>query len=117
MLIFLFTTRRTPNKILKTVFKIEIKNGYKVLETKEQWDLNGDGYYYCKIANVTFLDISKIDFKKDLIIKNLPPNSINKNEFKEKLYYLEFDENDERNFKLLLYNSNKNELVVYYQIL
>lgn len=115
---------RTPEKILFEQFGFDLSDfNYNILYNKEEWSPNGDGYYiisikfdeitqnnlkYLKSSNLSLLPIKRV----------LTPNDIPQEwESKKNGYYkLLFFDSNVRNFKILIIDLIKEELLIYYQI-
>lgn len=84
---------------------------------KEEWSPNGDGV---KILIFKYEDQNKNITLNQLPIKeDLPPNEIPKEflEITDGYYKYIVDKNDSRNFKILIIDTLRKEICVYYQIM
>ena len=119
----LINRKTSPESRLKQQFNIDISNReYSIGATSEQWLPNGDGHYYVEII----LDREE-NIKNDLIanlFKPLPITddvprsefSMNWEEVDKGYYRFGLLDSDDRNFKIAVYDSNKNKIYFYYQI-
>ena len=120
----LFMNRKTSlESRLKQQFNIDITNRtYSVTDTKEQWLSNGDGYFYAEITLGRDGDIIKDfianNFKPLPITDDVPRSefSMNWEEVNKGYYQFGLLDSDYRNFKIAVYDSNKNKIYFYYQI-
>ena len=85
---------------------------------KEEWAPNGDGektiiLTYDQLDN-SFTKLNKLPIKEDL-----PPNGIPKQFLNITNGYYKYvvDENDDRNFDILIVDTTQKEICIYYQIL
>lgn len=116
--------RRTPEKILKEQFNIEFYDfDYSIESFNEQWDDNGDGF--CQIlfkinrinpANLEYL--INTNLVQLPILEKIPPNELPWNYLAAKKgYYLyEASQEDPRNFKLFIFDTENKVASLYYQI-
>ena len=85
---------------------------------KEEWALNGDGE---KVIVLTYdqLDNSFTKLNKLPIKEGLPPNGIPKQFLNTTNGYYKYvvDENDDRNFDILIVDTTRKEICIYNQIL
>ena len=85
---------------------------------KEEWAPNGDGE---KTIILTYeqLDNSFTKLNKLPIKEGLPPNGIPKQFLNTANGYYKYvvDENDDRNFDILIVDTTRKEICIYYQIL
>jgi len=85
---------------------------------KEEWAPNGDGE---KTIILTYdqLDNSFTKLNKLPIKEGLPPNGIPKQFLNTTNGYYKYvvDENDDRNFDILIVDTTQKEICIYYQIL
>ena len=85
---------------------------------EEEWAPNGDGE---KIIILTYdqLDSSFTKLNKLPIKEDLPPNGIPKQFLNITNGYYKYigDENDDRNFGILIVDTTRKEICIYYQIL
>ena len=85
---------------------------------KEEWAPNGDGE---KTIILTYdkLDSSFTKLNKLPIKEGLPPNGIPKQFLNTANGYYKYvvDENDDRNFDILIVDTTRKEICIYYQIL
>lgn len=85
---------------------------------EEEWAPNGDGE---KIIILTYdqLDSSFTKLNKLPIKEDLPPNGIPKQFLNITNGYYKYvvDENDDRNFDILIVDTTRKEICIYYQIL
>jgi hypothetical protein len=85
---------------------------------KEEWAPNGDGE---KVIVLTYdqLDNSFTKLNKLPIKEDLPPNGIPKQFLNITNGYYKYvvDENDDRNFDILIVDTTRKEICIYYQIL
>ena len=85
---------------------------------KEEWALNGDGE---KVIVLTYdqLDNSFTKLNKLPIKEGLPPNGIPKQFLNTTNGYYKYvvDENDDRSFDILIVDTTRKEICIYYQIL
>lgn len=115
---------RTPEKILADQFNLSLDGyEYSVIDSKEQWDYNGDGcnYIVFKIESSFKEEILKKSDVKQLPIKQtFPVNEIPKKylEINAGLYtYESMSDSDERDFKTIIYDEENGVLVLYYQLM
>jgi hypothetical protein len=85
---------------------------------EEEWALNGDGekvivLVYDQLDN-SFTKLNKLPIKE-----GLPPNGIPKQFLNTTNGYYKYvvDENDDRNFDILIVDTTRKEICIYYQIL
>ena len=85
---------------------------------KEEWAPNGDGektiiLIYDQLDN-SFTKLNKLPIKE-----GLPPNGIPKQFLNTTNGYYKYvvDENDDRNFDILIVDTTQKEICIYYQIL
>ena len=85
---------------------------------EEEWASNGDGektiiLTYDQLDN-SFTKLNKLPIKEDL-----PPNGIPKQFLNITNGYYKYvvDENDDRNFDILIVDTTRREICIYYQIL
>ena len=128
ILMFLTTSscllNRTSENALLQQFDFDISNfKYEILTDKEEWNPNGDGY---RIITIKLNSLNKDNFKYihnqnfiTLPISNsLPANEIplDYRNSKKGYYKYHFDKDDERDFEILIIDTIKKELLLYYQI-
>ncbi len=119
---------RTPEKILKTQFNIDINIfDYAVDTFDESWNKNGDGSCFIKFK-INQIHQEGIDYLINMKAKPLPVSDsmalvIHKI---QKVYstgnhagYYLYDQeiSDPRNFKLFVFDVENKEAILYYQIL
>ena len=113
-------TTRTPEKILEQQFNITLKDfDYQVETFEEQWNPNGDGYAYI-VFKFNGLTEKNINYFQSLGLRELP--ILDNKEIPDRFlldngYYLleKEDINDERDFKLLIVDTENNKAILYYQ--
>ena len=85
---------------------------------EEEWAPNGDGE---RVIILTYdqLDSSFTKLNKLPIKEDLPPNGIPKQFLNNTNGYYKYvvDENDDRNFDILIVDTARKEICIYYQIL
>ena len=118
--------KRTPEKILKTVFDISLKNfDYTIESFEEQWcPPHGDGQVLI-VIKFNKLTQENIDYFKNLNnIQSLPisakmiPNAIPKQCSKANVGYYIYEPSslhDPRDYKLFVIDTEKKTVVLYYQ--
>lgn len=115
----IFITNNIEHYRIEEDFKVDLKK-LKVKEKfrKEEWTPNGDGFKMI-VLNYEKLDGGIIDLEKLPIKENLPPNEIPKEftNISEGYYKFIKDEEDDRSFKVMIINSIKKEICIYYQIM
>ena len=120
--------KRTPEKILKTVFNISLKDfDYSIDVFEEEWCPNGDGHTlvaykfnkltqenidYLKKVALKPLPISKIDIQK--IDYNRIPEKYFRSDAGYYIYEL-LSTHDPRDYQVLIIDTVKKMLVLYYQ--
>ena len=113
-------TIRTPERILQQQFRFRLKGfDYQVETFEEQWCPNGDGNVLI-VFKLKELTQKNIHYIQSLGMKKLPMNE--NSEIPDFLYvdsgYYSFeneDINDERDFKLLIIDTDKKKITLYYQ--
>ena len=85
---------------------------------EEEWALNGDGEKVIVLVYDQF-DNSFTKLNKLPIKEGLPPNGIPKQFLNTTNGYYKYvvDENDDRNFDILIVDTTRKEICIYYQIL
>lgn len=108
---------------LKDDFKIVVnKSETSIVNEKEQWDFNGDGFY---LVELTFF--SKETFKslrQQRLFKRLPiteeiPVGNAYNYLKKAtrgFYLIDIEDDDQRDFKIVVLDEETNHLFFYYQL-
>lgn len=123
-IIYVMFIKRTPEKILKQQFNIDLSNfNYSVISFQEEWGDNGDGF--CQIVfNLEEITPNNLDYLKSINAKSLPivertsPNELAWEYLNAKngLYLYDVSSDDIRNFKLFIVDTNNKKAVLYYQI-
>lgn len=123
-IVYIMFIKRTPEKILKQQFNIDLSDfNYSVMSFQEEWGDNGDGF--CQIVfNLEKITSNNLDYLKSMNTKTLPiieklsPNELDWNYLNSKngFYLYNASSDDIRNFKLFIIDIKNKKAVLYYQI-
>lgn len=120
--LYWFKFRRTAYTVAQTITNLEISRKYKTEIFKEEWSPNGDGesliiFSILKDQQSYLIELcKKLEFKKLPIKEVLPDNFIYKyiNYADTMGYYqLIIDKADKRNYKIVIINQPKEQLIIY----
>jgi len=120
--------KRTPEKVLKIMFNINLKDfDYDVETFEEKWCPNGDGQAFI-ILKINKLTQKNVDYLKGFAFKRLPIsaedselmdfNEIPKEYFNVNTGYYIYEplsNHDIRDYKILVVDTVKNIAILYYQ--
>ena len=112
-------SKRTPEKILKQQFNITLKEfNYEIETFEEEWCPNGDGYVLI-VFRFNELTQKRLNYFQSLGFKKLPISEKNiipdRFLFDNGYYLFEKEMSDERDFKLLVVDTEYNKAILYYQ--
>ena len=109
--ICVFLNKKTsPESRLKQQFNIDITSrNYSIVDSKEEWLANGDGFFYAEItlgrSENIIKDLTNNDFKPVPIVEEVPKNQfVNIGDVKNGYYKFGFLDSDTRNFKIAIYD-------------
>ncbi len=122
--LLMVTPRCSPKYIsqLKDQFGVTIKKkDVALIKQEEKWDLNGDGFYWADIKIRPGFDIDAFfnayEFRELPISEDIPVgekysylSTVNKGK-----YLFKADSNDVRDFRILLFDDEREVLFFYYQ--
>ena len=103
---------------IKENFGLNFNFDFQKLKENEEWSPNGDGTKI-QIFQYETLDESLKTLNKLPIREELPPNEIPQEFKKNKNGFYKYvpDKNDNRNFNILIIDTLKKKICVYYQIM
>jgi len=104
---------------IKQNFGIDLNFDRRKIEEKEEWSPNGDGNKIQIFKYKTLTNLNKNLYSNLPIKEELRPNKIPKQFTKTINGYYKYiiDENDNRNFNILIIDTLSKEICVYYQIM
>ena len=117
--IVVYTDHKIERSWIEGEFGVNMSNmNIDEKHREEEWALNGDGekvivLVYDQLDN-SFTKLNKLPIKE-----GLPPNGIPKQFLNTTNGYYKYvvDENDDRNFDILIVDTTRKEICIYYQIL
>lgn len=106
------------NHTIKENFGVDFNLNLQKLKENEEWSPNGDGTKF-QIFQYKTIDESLRALDKLPIREELPPNEIPEEFKKNKNGFYKYvpDKNDNRNFNILIIDTLKKKVCVYYQIM
>lgn len=120
---------RTPNKMIKAAFSIDIKDiNYTLVEKVERWTINGDGNCFLRLSlketskeeldllknRMISLGASQLPIEENLMVVNYANNMANQT-FKRGWYLLLTPNWDDS--RLLIFDEENKELITCYIIM
>ena len=117
--IVVYANHKIESSAIEREFGVNMSNmNIDEKHREEEWALNGDGekvivLVYDQLDN-SFTKLNKLPIKE-----GLPPNGIPKQFLNTTNGYYKYvvDENDDRNFDILIVDTTRKEICIYYQIL